>query len=367
MGSKSIGVGTVLGVAVLAVLLQGATPASAQVGRMEQTTIHAPSLAGNLLADLPDRGVAIYLPPGYPSVPKKRYPVAYLLHGYGAKASLWQGDARLPRGEEILTAMTAWLAEGRVREMILVMPDACTRLGGSWYTDSPASGKWEDFLARELVAWVDGRYRTLARPESRAVIGHSMGAYGALRLGILHPGVFGCIASLSGVYSLREEYLEYYSSAFASVSTVTDWRGFTALPENMRMLLAMAAAFAPNPARPPFFGDLPYFYAPLTDPSAPRRIARSGDTLGRFLEHDLLRLAAAHGGNLRNLQALFIDCGTDDKLILDARALHRVLGEGRILHEYGEHGGTHTSHLYESVGQALEAFSRVMAFDQEGR
>ena len=77
------------------------------------------------------------------------------------------------------------------------MPDASNRYGGSFFTNSVTTGNWEDFIVRDLVAFVDGRYRTLRRPASRAIAGHSMGGYAAIKLAMKHPDVFGSVYSLS--------------------------------------------------------------------------------------------------------------------------------------------------------------------------
>jgi S-formylglutathione hydrolase FrmB len=68
--------------------------------------------------------------------------------------------------------------------MIVVMPDANNVLEAGWYANSPATGGWEDVVVRDLVAHVERRYRTGGRAEERALVGHSMGGFGALAIGI---------------------------------------------------------------------------------------------------------------------------------------------------------------------------------------
>jgi enterochelin esterase-like enzyme len=93
--------------------------------------------------------------------------------------------------------MDQGIAEGRFGEMIVVMPDERTRWFGSFYTNSALTGNWEDFTAGDLVDYVDGHYRTLARASSRGIAGHSMGGYGAIRLGMKHPEVFSVVYALN--------------------------------------------------------------------------------------------------------------------------------------------------------------------------
>src|SRR5438270_3198575 len=89
------------------------------------------------------------------------------------------------------------LSDGSTREMIVVMPDAYTRFKGSMYSSSVTTGDWEDYISQELVAYVDAHYRTIAAAASRGLAGHSMGGYGAIRVGMKHPEVFSSIYLLS--------------------------------------------------------------------------------------------------------------------------------------------------------------------------
>ncbi|WP_164105866.1 alpha/beta hydrolase-fold protein, partial [Serratia marcescens] len=70
------------------------------------------------------------------------------------------------------------VARGVIGGVIVVTVDCTTPAGGSWYVNSPVTGNWEDFLSRELVAWVDARYRTLASRDSRGIAGDRMGGHG---------------------------------------------------------------------------------------------------------------------------------------------------------------------------------------------
>jgi S-formylglutathione hydrolase FrmB len=174
-------------VLVLLALALGATQmanaaAKAAAGHPERIVVHGDSLAGNLAGDTADRPVSVYLPPSYFRDTRRRYPVLYLLHGFTDSDSKWFGL----EGKHFVNVPTAAdeaVANG-VPEMIIVMPNALNRYGGSFYASSVVIGDWETFVTHELVRYVDAHYRTLARPESRGLAGHSMGGYGALRLGM---------------------------------------------------------------------------------------------------------------------------------------------------------------------------------------
>ena len=106
------------------------------VGQLVVDTVHAKSLERNLYGDSPDRSMLVYLPQSYASSPNRRYPVVYLLHGYGGDERGWAGYA------PIKPAMDTLVRAGIVREMIVVMPNGNNALGGSFYTNSTTTGNW---------------------------------------------------------------------------------------------------------------------------------------------------------------------------------------------------------------------------------
>src|SRR5262249_10127863 len=150
------------------------------------------------------------------------------------------------------------IAAGKLREMIVVVPDARTKLGGGFYTNSPVTGNWEDFIAVELVRHVDRKYRTLARADSRAVVGHSMGGYGALKLALKHPDVFRVAYAMSPPCLAWGGDLNADNPAWAKTLALKHpdeipKAGFYSLA-----FTALAISFSPNPKRPPFYADWPF-------------------------------------------------------------------------------------------------------------
>ncbi|MGH9657748.1 MAG: alpha/beta hydrolase, partial [Bryobacteraceae bacterium] len=133
-----------------------------------------------------ERGVTVLLPANYQKS-TRRYPVLYLLHGLGDDNTAWS----------YMTNLSGYAAE---REVIIVMPDA----GRSWYVNSVADpkAKFEDFIVKDLVAWVDSRYRSIPLRRSRAIAGLSMGGYGAAFLGLKHYRRFSAIATFSGAVGM---------------------------------------------------------------------------------------------------------------------------------------------------------------------
>jgi enterochelin esterase-like enzyme len=138
--------------------------------------------------------VDVYLPPGYAAHPLARYPVLYLLHGFPGRPGAFLDTVRMGVVEDELTALH------KVRPAILVMPFGST---GSFTDEEWANGvrpgsAWETFVARDLVRAVDSRYRTIRSGAGRALAGLSEGGYGALNIGLHHPGEFRVLESWSG-------------------------------------------------------------------------------------------------------------------------------------------------------------------------
>ena len=345
--------------AILIVICLFLTAAAiAQDGRIVRETVYSPSLEGNLPGDSPNRQVTIYLPPSYDDGLDMAYPVVYLLHGYTGNNELWMGGSYIGAAN-LINSMSSWLKNGKVREMILVMPNSYNRLGGSYYTNSPTTGNWADFIARDLVQYIDGNYRTLPQRESRAVIGHSMGGDGGIRLGMLYPQVFGCMGGMAGDYDFLDYWIPTYSSSFAYASTVEDWKQFSNANFATKWCLAVCAAWAPNLDNPPLYCDSPYVY---TD-TIPRKIVKVQEVFDKFAQHDIINILDGCIDALLNMKAIYVDCGTSDESIVTARTLHQKLNDLGVNHIYREFSGNHTCCVMTSTGDALEVFSEAMPFE----
>ncbi len=120
----------------------------------------------------------------------KQFPVVYLLHGYGGNYSSW--IEKIPGIKE----------DADRYNILIVCPDGGF---GSWYWDSPIdpSYRYETYISKELVGWVDKNYKTLPNASGRAITGLSMGGHGALYLALRHPDIFGAGGSMSGGVDIR--------------------------------------------------------------------------------------------------------------------------------------------------------------------
>src|SRR4030095_16764598 len=157
---------------------------------VERITIHGKALEGNLEGDAVDREAIVFLPPGYRQTRTRRYPVVYALHGYSIGAAQWSQEIHVPQTLEGAFAKGA-------HEMIVVLPDSKTVHNGSMYSSSVNTGDFENYVARDVVSYIDAHYRTIATRESRGLVGHSMGGYGATRIGMKHADVFGGLYIMS--------------------------------------------------------------------------------------------------------------------------------------------------------------------------
>jgi len=147
----------------------------------------------------------IYLPPGYARQPDRRFPVLYLRHGGGDKASSWSQPAGSAG-----TILDNLLADGRAVPMIVVMPD-CLTADGSWAGGSSPEGMQtlEKELLEEIMPWVEKNYQVLTGPEHTAMAGLSMGGGQAFVMGLRHPERFGWIGEFSsGLLSDKDLHVD---------------------------------------------------------------------------------------------------------------------------------------------------------------
>jgi enterochelin esterase-like enzyme len=334
---------------LFAVLLMAGQPP--QRGTIERFKIHGASLAGNLAGDSPMRTIHVYLPPSYRSDKERRYPVVYVLHDFEEDSERWfesQGHwINLPY------VMERALAGGRTREMILVMPDASNRFHGSMYSNSVVTGDWEYFIARELVGYIDSRYRTIAKPESRGVAGHGMGGYGALRLGMKFARPFSAVYALSPCCLAPNMSLHLQPGVVAGALRVKSPADIDKADYGAKFVLASAAAWSPNPQNPPFFLDLPW-----------KDGVFQPNVAAKWSANAVLAFVDQHISNLKRLRGIGIDAGDKDVPTAGAvKALDQVLSSYGINHDFDIYPGNHTSHVPDRIEkQMLPFFSRNLSF-----
>ena len=289
--------------------------------RVQWDTFTSTVLAGNALGDPTTRRLPIILPPGYDAEPDRRYPAIFALTGFTGRGPMLLNDAAwAPNLQERLDRLYA----AGMPPTIVVLPDCFTRLGGSQYLNSSATGRYEDYLTAELVPYVDAHYRTLGGPGSRGVFGKSSGGYGALIMALRHADLFGAVACHSGDAAFDLCYRPDFPKAAAAIQQAgglaTWFADFEAKEKKSQAdfaainIVAMAACYSPNPAAPLGL-DLPFDLDTCVLDDA---------VWARWVAWDPLEMVASHADALRSLQLLFIDCGTRDEFNLQYGARQLV-------------------------------------------
>ena len=227
---------------------------------------------------------SIYLPPGYDQT-NRRYPVLYLLHGYTDDETGWTqfGEVRAIADRQI--------QKGEMTEMIIAMPDG----GVSWYINSfDGKVKYEDFFIQEFIAHIDANFRTRTEKRYRGIAGLSMGGHGTLIMAMKHPELFATAAPLSAGIFTKEE--------------------LTNMPEENW-----------NNVFGPSFGK-----------------AKGADRVNEHLNKNWI-LSIVENGSADDLKKVkyYIDCGDKDFLIKGNMALHSLLIDKKVPHEFRVREGIH--------------------------
>ena len=300
-----------------------------QSGAVRRETFWSPSLGAR-------KRVQVYLPPSYGRVGAEstRYPVAIYLHGMWGDETDWVVKGRLA------VTMDSLIGVG-MPEMLVVMPDGDDGWWMSWaqpadmelcrrtpHRDEPAerfcvpNPRYDVYVARDLVAYIDATYRTLARPESRAIGGVSMGGYGAIALAARFPDTFSAAASHAGILTPG---LLADSSTIATTGRVT-WRPSRTSNELRR---ATGARWE---------GMYPMLGA---DPTTWR-------------SHDPATLILALQATGGRLPSMFVDVARGDEVLKQNRVFRTTLAERGIALTYVESDGAHTWENYRaSLSRAL--------------
>ncbi|HET9358315.1 MAG TPA: alpha/beta fold hydrolase [Vicinamibacterales bacterium] len=360
------------GIAWLACLVVAgvAAPAAAQTaapvkkGTVERIMVHGASLAGNLEGDSPARDVFVYLPPSYATSRNQRYPVVYLLHGYGLTAERWMTFTNLAE------AADKTIAAGTLKEMILVSPDAFTKHSGSMYSSSPTTGDWESYIAEDLVSYIDSHYRTIANRMSRGLGGHSMGGYGTIRIGMKRPDVFSSLDVMSACCLMQNAAPAQGNRGARAAAPPPDRSGEPAAAGRGNggrgagagqgrgrggfgnVQAALAAAWSPNPKNPPDFFDMP------VKDGEPQPLV-----IAKWAANAPLAMIDQYVTNLKKYKAITIEVGTLDGLAASNRQMDQILSDFGVAHTFETYEGDHTNRVVERIEtKVLPFFSSNLSF-----
>jgi S-formylglutathione hydrolase len=333
-------------------ILMSQTEAQPKKGTVQRIKVHGKALEGNLEGDTPDRDVSIYLPPSYQTARNRRYPVIYLLHGFTDSDERWFGLIR--HFVDVPAAADKALAGSATREMIIVMPNAYTAFQGSMYSSSATTGDWEGYITQDLVSYIDSHYRTIADVRSRGLAGHSMGGYGAVRIGMRRPEVYSSLYILSPCCMSAN----LNPQGLARAEAIHTMEEVAKADFGTKAALASAAAWSPNPKNPPFFFDLP---------SKDGQIQPA--IVAKWAANAPLAMIDQYIPNLKKLHAIAVDAGTQDTGIAGTvKILDAVLSQYGISHVFEIYEGNHINRIGERLEtKVLPFFSSNLSFDRAKR
>lgn len=231
-------------------------------GTYNVINIPAPSLRTNLVGADTIQQIGVYLPPSY-YTSDKSYPVVYFLLGHATKVR-----ENNPKIFDIMEHKT-------VQEMIFVEISGYNLYKGSMYANSPITGNWEDFVTKDVIAYMDKNFRTIPDKASRGLAGHSMGGLGSFNISLKHPDTFSCIHLMSPAISEGDDIIDW---VFSNDSTIISLKHLSNKLENnldgnyaeriiksmigvgdLWLIVGLGVSFAPD-AEQPLFMDLPFNY-----------------------------------------------------------------------------------------------------------
>ena len=319
-------------------------------------------LAGNPLGDPATRPLYVYVSPGVHAGDAHDVASVYVLQGFTGQLDKWHNRTSFePNSIERLDAM---FHANPGLDAIVVFVDAWTSLGGSQFLNSPATGRYMDYLCAEIVSFVDAGYPTRATRDARGITGHSSGGYGAIVTSMLRPDLFGAFASHAG-----DSLFEIFIRDFVEVARVLRDR-FDGSIQKLR-----TAAAKSDPFDWGTFGTAVsiYAYAAAYSPDVdnPGGVLlpfdeRSGELIpevwDRWLALDPVRMASRHGDQLRSMRRIYLDAGRGDDYLLDVgtQAFSHELSKLDVEHTFELFDGRHSgiSHRYPgAIRELVEALA----------
>ncbi len=324
------------------------------------TVIHvrflATSIQGNPAGEDAMRRLTIYLPPGYSQI-KQRYPVVYFLHGMYGEDSATMGDL------EINNLLDTAISSKHIRPVIFVLPNSYTKYKGSFYTNSKLTGNWADYIAKDVVDYVDKHFRTIPNKGSRGISGASMGGNGALKMGMLYPDVFSCVYANTPATLNWSDGINTSIVAFKIISNAkSDSDIFN--NNSATVMVDLARTYSPNLNKPPFYADMPAYY--IGD-----SLIIDTSVVNKWTQNFATNMIESHLTELRSLKAIKIDWGRNDAgrhVPISCLQFSKKLEWYGINHFAEEYLGGHAEHLEGTNGriytEILPFFDTYLNFEK---
>ncbi|MFO1388260.1 alpha/beta hydrolase [Cellvibrio sp.] len=318
--------------------------------------IPAPSLSSNIINETAQRDIAVYLPKEY-STSDALLPVVYYLPGFGDSTMI---NMALPNDLDLAVSSSA--------PMIIVIISGVNRFGGSFFVNSSVTGNWSDFVAKDVVNYVDTHYRTIPKSSGRGISGHSMGGFGALNIAMRNPDVFGAVFSISpglvGAKGIEDTQIFDSTSHIKSFITiidpfknVNDSAALNALDSYSQSFdigfdIAYGMAFAPAKT-PPYF-EYPY---KLVNSSLVRDDVIMAKWEAGF--GNIHNEVAEFSANLGSLKAIGLDCGLNDEyqwILRGCDYYNTELKAAGINLAYTTHSGMHQDKIRQRIIDVMLPF-----------
>lgn len=306
------------------------------------------SLKGNVLGEKEERELWVYLPEGYDKS-NQHYPVIYYLHGFTDSYNTFETL-------EMKKLMDAAIKSGRIQPCLLVVPNSDTKFKGSFYAN-----EWADYIAKDLVNYIDSSFRTIKDKSSRGIAGHSMGGNGALKLAMLYPEVFGSVHAMSpSVLNWSTEFtLDNPSFAVIDKAKTQDdiFADFYA-----SVLTAMGRTYSPDVHSSHFQARFPVVF------KNGNRSIDSG-VLDQWNKQFPIQIFDKDSNCLKQVTGILIDCGTEDgypHIPVTCKELSEKIKARGIYCKYELYEGDHASGLGGMEGRIgknmTEFFNKNLKF-----
>jgi S-formylglutathione hydrolase FrmB len=252
----------------------------------------------------------VFLPRGYDADKTTQYPVLYFLHGLGGNEQVLLESGGMNEIEDLRAA-------NKIREFLVVAPNG----GRSFYINSrDGKVRYEDFFIKEFIPFIESHYRIHVTREERGITGVSMGGYGALRLGLKYPELFGAMSAHSA----------------ALIDKLPNFKGTD--DQTAAIARVLGGSFG-NPTDPKYWER----ESPFT----------------------LARTAAKSAG-----YKIYFDCGTDDDFGFNAGAqqFHDLLDSRGIANEFHLYPGGHDlDYFADHLPASLEFHSHAFGANSANR